>query len=446
MIYRTTFPSQLTGVLLGTALGALGCTAQVDPAADDISATRDPIINGTAVSSNEFNAAIYHYNAPATCTDPVTHVKNSWPNGWWPRPCSGTVIRKANNHTYVLTARHCVTVDGELNTAVQAYDKIRVTTAISPGIVQQNGVPPTSAKAVDNILAEPGGHGAYDSAYDGAILSVPGDLPLSPATNRFLVTFATTAELTKARAWISLAIYGYGRNVAGDCDWEFPPGGGTSGAGTLRYSSGFDSYNFYDAAFTRSHWNIYDSGTQAEWHGDSGGPTFYSNQYWPNWKFLVGVHSVSDGVSTDTDYGSARLAQFIQQSLGNLFLLPYANAYAPTTTTLVGVPSTLAGSKLSVAYTGDSAKTRVFWDAAAKHILFGGAPGTGKCVEDAGLGAPVVLHTCKSTNKAQQWTIAGNSSTTFTNVNSGGCLGLSGTSVISTPCATAALWAFRTSP
>src|SRR3954453_23157634 len=103
MSFKRTVTRTLVLPLLSSLVWA-GCEA---PPSDspDLETSSQNIVNGTALSElgvrNSAMVAVYHRDLSVPG------------NGWWPRPCSGTVVYSLNGVSQVLTARHCVTTNGE---------------------------------------------------------------------------------------------------------------------------------------------------------------------------------------------------------------------------------------------------------------------------------------------------------------------------------------------
>jgi hypothetical protein len=216
---------------------ALVSACSVEPLVSD---TTDPEVelrqqglsNAQLMSFNPLNAAIYHFKRSGQCNpvvQDVFHTAYSTTNIWWPRPCSGRVVRRTGNQFWILTARHCVTENGEINgpLAFTPGDLI-VTTALAPGVIPTSesngsitvhGGPPPAFTA---IIWEAGAPAhSQDYAEDRAIIKV---LNLSITSGRTAIYSGTSQELVG----MNLIAEGYGRSQDGHCY-----GHNSSGAGVL---------------------------------------------------------------------------------------------------------------------------------------------------------------------------------------------------------------------
>lgn len=385
--------------------GATSLACDSDFPADqpgEVSAYRREIIDGFSVSENAFNAAIYHFKTSSSTCGGFT--------GWQTRPCSGTVLKRTATETFVLTARHCVTKDG--NPFGPLVDpgtaSLRVSGEIAPGPVPRGSQPPASAI--------PGEVFAADTTKDLAIVRTPGTLYMS-RPGPYAIYRGSASALNGA----ALTVWGYGRFIKGDeCDGDV-----NSGAGTLRTGRGFsisnvqpDKYTFIPAP----------TSTQEIWHGDSGGGSFlFSSQFGYSW--LTGVHSGAGGTDRSAvDYGSGALAGWIEQKLGNLYLRNLGSFFS--TDSLVGVTNVSVEAPLFETLSGDSPGARIAYDANSQQMKIGGL-----CLRDNGTNVPPRLATC-STSTLQKWAFDDNSQ--IRNVGSGRCLRANGSEVWSTGCGTSA--------
>ena len=114
-------------IWLAIALGAAAACGEYEAASDtdtDTATEVSAIYNGVPLGSSELAAsglvAIYHPKDP------------SFPN-FYPRPCSGVIVRAGGGQSTVLTARHCVTTDNTIYGPLVDPSRLRLTPTLSPG-------------------------------------------------------------------------------------------------------------------------------------------------------------------------------------------------------------------------------------------------------------------------------------------------------------------------
>lgn len=403
------------------------------------------LINGGQTTNNSNYVAFYH-RGTGHCSprDGDAHDDGyDYTNMWWPRPCSGILIRKDGNVNFVLTARHCVTVDGSIGGPLLPGDQdMRATSVVNPGVlatwewnggIYVGGTPanytlPTSVyRAYTYVEPDEGVDGAQLAAIkrigqDLAIVRAVGDLmaPQTPKRIPILAVGSATSDLASLDGK-SLRTAAYGRAVAGHCY-----GHNTSGAGVLRTGAGF---TINDPTYaTLGHVNPTSNGYEII-GGDSGGPLYFLSVY-PEytWTRLAGVSSTGGRGA-----GSANLLSWLQSQFGNLYLI---DAGSVSTNRIVG-SSLTDGSFVRDTYTTDTEQTRIRY--VRRQLRFGSW-----CIEDETLNQPVRTRSCvyrASPDHPQAWDLEADGR--ITNRITGRCLHSYGGILTTTGCSdNPRRWAF----
>jgi hypothetical protein len=275
--------------VLAVLLG--GCDAQGGNGADENTSVQDiGIVNGTTASA----AFVSTYGMVA-----VYHHDSVVPTNWFPRPCSGTIIRDDGTYSWVLTARHCVTTDLTPTGPVQTnLSYFRLLPGTNPG-PSSPSAPPAGSIAPNLIVAAP-------------IASQQSDIALIRVSVNWQDNVSAAAFLMSPMSSVvnaALTATGYGvSNLDSSCDTDYDQ----TGAGIARYAGGFTinsgtSYTAGGGALTFAN-----SSAGAQAHvicGDSGGMDLAN---WPlsdpQFGTQVGVHSsvavpVGTGNANDTYSG-----------------------------------------------------------------------------------------------------------------------------------------------
>jgi len=417
---RPTVAHSLLRWVCAAIVGALSCGGEPPPA-DGVARTEGEIINGTPATGNTTMVALYHKAINDTTCGGAPFT------GWWPRPCSSSVLKRTTTETFVLTARHCVTSDGNINGPLLGAGSLLLSGALAPGPVPTGGTPP--ADALPGVVFAAGNPtSAGDRSQDLAIVRVAQQvvIPSTPSAGNGIFFTNPGASIVG----LGLVAYGYGRNVTGDCD-----GDQSSGAGVLRlggpYNISSDFGNFYQIPAT-------DTSGRELWHGDSGGPSYFFSPSSGN-AYLTGVHSGFDTSTILAESGGNALAPWLQSKLGNLYLRNVAQSF--TVGALVGVTSVVSGAHLTATLAKESAGARFVYNTSTMRISIGSL-----CAQDQGSNASVSLAGCSSST-LQRWTL--NSNAQVVNQGSGRCLTLSGTNLVSSTCGTVRLanqWLWMTEP
>ena len=239
----------------------------------------------------------------------VFRVSYATTNIFWPRPCSGWVVRRTGNEFYILTARHCVTQNGEINGPLPfTFADLIVTTALAPGAgitsesngsITVHGGPPPGAGVTIWEVGNPAHEG--DHAQDRAIIKV------------------FNLDITSGR---TATTSGHGLGAGGD----EPDGRGIwpLGGGTLlrtqhqwcgRAAPGFwlPDHQRDQPEATHTFDSVFKVG-QHKLGGDSGSPIHYMNQI-NGMRWLIGVTSTQA-----TAAGGVDMRQWLQDTLGHVFL------------------------------------------------------------------------------------------------------------------------------
>jgi hypothetical protein len=426
-------------ILLLTCLSSLGCTAKVASEDGDIVSTQSQeIVNGQLLTSNSFgDVAIFHREPDSVECDPdglsytvKTEIRGT--NKWWPRPCSGKVIRKTGTNTYyVLTARHCTTTDGEIDGVLtSAATDFRVTTNVDPKtLLTAEGVDYTQTPAkpwfqvnqapstffpTATILNAGYPTDGDDHGEDLAILVVTP----SSATHFSATTGRIALSTHPVANGDEVYSQGYGRSMYGHCSDH-----NISGAGYLRLGTavegpaGFPVSNVGTKMFEIS--PIEGETTDdnvALVGGDSGSPIYTQNQI-TGIRVLAGVASSGREIA-----GSDNLIKWIMAKLGYLYLISPDNYW---NNQLFGVVTSAPDQAVRFDRTADDATTRVSYDWTSNQLKIGPA-----CVQDIGNNITVTLKGC-TTSSNQKWILDG---ATIKSSGTARCLTRSGSYVIASAC------------
>ena len=381
---------QLAIGLVLAGLGFGGCAYDVGegpPEAGLVAQREQAVIGGTEIPYNSNAVAIYHKNTgecvpyvganffPNNDTNPNIY---NFSNMWWPRPCSGRVIKKDGTTNYILTARHCVTKNGEIDdpNLVSAGGLVS-TSRVDPGVLDVD----EQAKRVDTIGTPVGVTSTvyyqnYATYGDLAIVKAVGDLqPTDPPTRRGILAYTNDAAPSLADNGNILRTEGYGSKTSGSC-YGFE----NSGAGILRHDGGWDVTAVYLAAnqcyqgsagTCFAHTLTANGATVAG--GDSGGSLYFLNIA-QNWTAIrdVGVNSGSS-----IGAGGPVLLDFIQTALGYVFLV----SVNKSSSTLVVGAAGGDGSLVTQNFTASNVYTRITFDRVSGLLQLNGL-----CIRDQGLG------------------------------------------------------------
>lgn len=326
--------------LAALAVSGLGACVDAD-AGPEVTLTDSEITNGTAQTQALYLTyglvAIYHRDFA------------SLGGAWWPRPCSGKIMVSLGGQSTVLTARHCVTSNGEVDGPVLATSDMRLLATRQPGLAGAS--PPAGAVQPTSITALPIVEGERLSTQDLALIQVPADWSANVASRQGMFLGDPFVLET---ASVQTFAYGYGLNI----DWPPPDGTDlcetvpvlTTGAGTARRGGPFTvSSSFTSVGRSYSYAN--NAGGQKIICGDSGGPdvtTFGAGSF--HWGVLLGVHSEA-GRFTAT---STAMIDALYDAWGGVFLSPYSSP----NTSLLAKTTPLFENTIPVA---SSLSASLFW-------------------------------------------------------------------------------------
>jgi hypothetical protein len=423
-------------------LATVGCALEVTDADDpgDTGTVAQPIANGETVSSNPIYVAIYHKMDDADPTPPARGYH------WCGRPCSGTVIGRRMNKTYVLTARHCATRTGEKYAALVPASDLRVTMATAPGPLLAGAVPPASPVTVTavDVPTAPASWAASDGRedYDLAVITTTGYLP---ALYRVGINMAPETALSTGAV---LDGSGYGRSVPllpnGD---EQELSGIYTGAGVLRRASQFSvrisspSYLSItnDAASPVDAWFLNgDSGSSLIWSA-----TWLSGSVAYFWPRVAGVLSTVDVSGVGGRAAGCPVSfhrDWLIQRVGGIYVSPLAE-----TGKNLGTASTPASGVAVGLKAGDSSGTRWSYDSQTMQLRIAATGYTTLCL-DGTSSSTLRLATCSSSSAFQKWEVT--STQEIRNVGAAKCLRYAATPTLATCSATdyRHAWAWHVEP
>lgn len=415
--------------LLTSLAGVIACGAAGETPPDPALGTEEQgIIGGDLRNTNTNMVALYTRSTVATtCVPDYYDIASGFylpytlpANTWWPRPCSGTVIRKDGNENYILTARHCVTQDGSIyGPLIPGSTNIRSTSTVTPGVlstVQSNGQmvvtgTPPAAWVQTSIVYQ--NTATYD---DLVLLKAVGDLqPTQPAVRVGIGAYS--ASQASSFDGMGLSSMGYGRALSGTCYNH-----STTAAGRLRYASPFEVTGLSTKWFVHELSN--DFGEQIA-HGDSGGPLFTTQGS------SLRIHGVNS--SPEVGSGGENLADFVQSALQYIYLVKLS---ALDGSTVVGVNSLVNGAFLYDNMVNDGATRRMTINRAAGHLKLGTY-----CLADetaTGGQASVRLRACGTAGTGWNITATG----VIKNRTTGRCINTYGSQLTTNTCSPATLWTF----
>lgn len=343
-----------------------------------------PILNGFELSQSELDAsglvAIYHPHPP------------EFPD-FYPRPCSGVIVRSSEGLSMVLTARHCVTTDGDDDGPLVGGFQLRLSRTLRPGAAPP-GPPPDAVSAVF-VFDKPG------ARRDIAAVFLVADWQ-SVADQRMGLYVGDPRSLESQR----FTAYGYGIN---DPDGLCGVNHSSVGAGIARSGSDFIGTVGRvagDGQPSSYEYSPISTNGQVTMCGDSGGPDELINGAG---RLLLGVHR--SGVSTEIDSTSTPFDFGLQELLGGLYL---GNRMANPDSMLGENPST---HNVEMVARDSEQRTTVTYDLSPKRIQM-----NGRCLSavSAFIPPPASLAACNASDPAQIWNVNPNGQ--ISNPRTGKCL------------------------
>lgn len=361
-------------------LGASACgDAESLEAAETPDTSAEAIVNGSAVSAAVAQArglvAVYHMDKTVT------------PNVWFPRVCSGKIIRSVNGQSKVITARHCVTTNGSISGPLMPVSDFRLLPGTSAPLPNPN--PPVNAVTPVGLTAAPVSAAVDERARDLAVFTVNADWSAQVATKDPLY-LGDPALLINA----NVQAFGYGINVA---NWACQGNGSiTTGAGVARTANPFkvtSSTLFGDAGYY-AHNNQNSSG-QAVICGDSGGPDFTTVFGFTGMAHFTGVHSTGGTNFAEQSTPSV----WLQGALGGSYMSSFGNN--------LNAGNPIGANYLQMLPASDRTTTPLVYNLKTKHLKHANQS---KCVAFGVRNDPLqtigaILVSCGTTGSNEIWTI-----------------------------------------
>ncbi|HEX6272829.1 MAG TPA: discoidin domain-containing protein [Polyangiaceae bacterium] len=340
---------------------------------------------------------------------------------WFPRPCSGVLVRSSAGFSYVMTARHCVTTDLTIGGTIVAPSRIRVQFGARPGLASPN--PPATAVVADDVQGMPVSS-AGGEARDIAMIRVRANWGPFVRKHGLAVSAPNTFNNLPVYA------FGYGISTFDTGCFEHTQNTVTTGAGIARmgapFTAGSGSTPFPGGLQGGFYSYVNSNGgnpPQSIICGDSGGPDF--TPLAGAWHIL-GVHSTGTG-STSERAVSTAAGTWVQDTLGGLYLSPDSmpNYNFAVTSSWVPFLAPNTGSAQTLRY--DPATQRI------------NAAGLSRCLVPAG-GEPMAP--CQDI-ALQRWAVGADRR--IVHVQSGLCLTAANIQVSAQPCngSSAQRWQFH---
>jgi hypothetical protein len=408
---KTTFVKTLVLPLLSVGLMS-SCGNPGDAEPEELVRSNSKIVGGFTMTADQVNTwglmGIYHPGDVA--------------GTWFPRPCSAEVLRSSGGTSWVLTARHCVTSNHQINGTVVANSQLKLISGTNLPILSGTQTPPSAAVSPNLIVAE-SATSSTDYAHDLALVRVSANWSTLVGYRRALYVGAPSAlngrEFNAFGYGVSdptvmCSVAPYPSNTAGVARY-----GGLFNVGSTTGNSTGGTYTYLNRSSFSQYTNC----------GDSGGPDIapFGTDDSP-YDQIIGVHST--GANPDVFVNSALVTRWVQDQLGGIYLI---------NDNVAGVGQ-VSGNVLGFVPVGSSLATAFKYDSATQQIIAGS-----QCL---GLtsGLPRA-QACDTNNATQRWNVLWNR--WITNTTNNQCLkALSSTNVVVQTCVSsiqaAQYWTFIT--
>ncbi|HEX6278154.1 MAG TPA: RICIN domain-containing protein [Polyangiaceae bacterium] len=378
-------------MMLAAGVGMLGVACGGAMEGDEVDAMLDTessaIVNGSVLSAAQVQdsglVAIYHPKLPSFT--------------WYPRPCSGVVIRSyappfstVGVVTWVLTARHCVTTDGGIWGPLASPNQLRLIPSTNPGPAAPN---PPAAAVTPVSVTDLGG-----LAGDTAIVTLLVDW--SAIASRRLGLFVGKSSSLVGK---SLTAFGYGINPN---DPSCSTNNTSVGAGIARSGGAFpvvSSSEYFGGQSASYSYTNSNSAGQSVVCGDSGGPDQLLTLN--GMRYVLGIHSGPDGGTMRSDV----INKALLDTIGGLFLSPSNNRSFDLAVD--------ANNNIIFVANGDLRRAWTKYDAATRQLVMSGSC-VGTVTNAAGQLVPKVMP-CNSADPWQKWDF--NASFQLKSVQNGQC-------------------------
>jgi len=361
---------------------------------DAVGKTSSPIVNGLEVSASEPGAAsmvaIYHRLAD----------DSGGPGPWFTRPCSGMIVAQQGNEAVVITARHCVTVDGKVDSATAPLSWFKVAVGMTPGYANPN--PPSGSKNLIYIETMPTTTQA-DFTRDAALLWVYAPTWASRADRKGVAV----APIGPDR---SFTAYGYGMNYRDDQCYNANPDYYLT-TGVLRRGELVTLSSSWSGLGGSYRFNYTPTGYSVTC-GDSGGPDLGYIAPDMQWLSFLGEHTQDSPFAFTGD--SAVPGAWMSQTLGGFYLSPMSSPDSNLnrrSDNMMQLEASTSGTPLS-------------YDPLAKTISQKTSTGV-DCLDWSTSLNSFVLHSCSSPSKLWEITADGK----IRNAASGMCMRHSATTI-----------------
>jgi hypothetical protein len=302
--------------LLG--LWAAGCGEALDDPEATIS-KQGAILYGDDVVENQMRVT-------ALYAQEINPETDQWE--WFPRPCSAVRLSASG---WYLTARHCITEDGEADGALTEPYQIKITDRVDPGPTGSN--PPSDVWPVLYVVDSPD-----PARIDAALLYSPANGSWGPVTQGQLT--ALYVPIAPTLIGKDLLAMGYGRGLNNQPSSDVELTNPSSGAGYLRSALLRVAGAAVETTRRFAEYSLSaNSAGQITNHGDSGGPDFWQipgDSGTVAARLLTGIHTTSNISTLGTSLAISEPAtfQWITSWLGKMYIKRLAGANGSSATYL----------------------------------------------------------------------------------------------------------------